>query len=707
MSVIQTLRGKASWLVTGLLVVALLAFLLMDTVQSGSSKMFDVDRTMMAEVNGERIDANQYKSQLSDYENRLKEESKAEAVTDDIRAQAQERLWNETINEKLINAEMRKLGLTVSDQEFSSMIVGQDPAMEIRQAFTDPQTGVFDPQKVIERENQINAGDNEALKEEWKKFKDGLYRNQGIQKYVSMIRKGIYVPTFMRDELAKQQNIQSNISYVAVPYTSIADDKIKISDDEIKEYMTRFKSKYTLNANKASIEYVSFDVIPSKQDSAESLGVLNSMKEKFAAAENPEEFVSDNSDDVFDDEYYNATTLKSANKEALLSAPVGTIVGPYYDDGYYKLSKVMSKKQFPDSIKASHVLISVNQEGSNEASAKAKADSVLEAVKKGASFSAIAQAVSEDQGSKIKGGDLGFFGQGMMVPEFNDYCFDQERKVGDMEVVRTKFGYHVIKLTGQKAFQPAVQLGTIAKAMGAGAATENKAYAASHKFHDDLKSPKDFSAAAKKIKKDKRVAKDITEIQQTIPGIGSARELTRWINDAEVGDLSPVIDLGEKYVIAHLTSKQKKGELVDINSKRAEIETILKKKKKAAQISAKGKGVNSLETLASNFKVEIKKADSVKMAGYGGSSGLGFEPKVFGAIANKKLVNKVSNGIEGQSAVYFVRVDEFVDNTKTAQRVEAMEKMQVEQEYMNSIEQLIPVVLRDKAEIKDNRKYQY
>jgi peptidyl-prolyl cis-trans isomerase D len=698
MSVIQTLRGKGSVVVTIMLILALVAFIFMDSFQNNIGAIFQQDRTMVAEVNGERVETQKYSVELQEYEEAMKNNQQKESFTDEELEAIRQQFWDQKLSSVLIGQETESLGIQVTEKERNSMFTSMDADQVVKQNFTDPETGIFDPNRVIQYEQQVIQGEDVSLKKSWGKFKTELVKQRKVNKYVNMIKMGIYAPKFMMDEMAKQQHISANISYVKVPYEAAAQN-ITVSDAEIKEFMKQRTSNYIIDEDAVNMDYVSFPIIPTSKDSSVALNFVVDLKEKFASSEDPYDFASNQSDELTDDRFYNTNTMKNSNKEILLAAAIGEVVGPYYDNGMYKISRVTERKTLPDSVKASHILIQPS-ETMTDAQAKSAADSIEKQVQSGANFAALATARSADQGSAQKGGDVGYFARGMMVPEFEKYCF--EGKTGDIGVVKSQFGYHVIKITDQKAFQPNVRVATLAKLLEPSQETNSKAQQLATDFATKAKDEKTFNDAAKKMGMDKRIAQNVKSTQGIIQGLGNVRNLVRWAYESEVGAISPVMFFEDKCVVARLAAKNKKGEMADISTFRGEIEAQIRRKKQVEQIASKAKSASNLQAVASMFNSEVKDADSIKMMGMSNPD-LGYEPKVLSAAVNPGNVNKLSAPIPGQTGVFFITVKAITDNMKNVQRLPQMERMQLEGQYMNSIEQFLPIVLKKRATITDNR----
>jgi peptidyl-prolyl cis-trans isomerase D len=195
--------------------------------------------------------------------------------------------------------------------------------------------------------------------------------------------------------------------------------------------------------------------------------MLDQIKASFETDTNSKAFVARNLSSVdFIDEYLPKSKINNNSIDTLATLPAGVVYGPYVDKGNYLISKILGVKQLPDSAKARHILIGTNdpstgKEIMSDSSAKKIADSIYNVITTGGDFTSLALQYSSDQGSKIKGGDLGTFGYGTMVTEFNDFCFN--KTAGSKGVVKTQFGYHIIDVVSQKDFKPAYKIASVGK----------------------------------------------------------------------------------------------------------------------------------------------------------------------------------------------------------------------------------------------------
>lgn len=702
MSVIQTIRNKYIGLVVVLIIVALVGFLVMDALQSNISNMFRGDNTLLASINGTRVDYKKFEELRTQYEDNMKSRNQTGNLTEQERTQIQEQVWNDLVKETLFNEEIEKLGIGFSEKELQDMISGPNPDPMIRQSFTDPNTGVFDAAKVREYIGQIGQDKTGKAREQWRNFEKELIKNRIQTKYVDMLSKGFYVPKFMKDDMTVQRKSTASLNYVMVPYTAIDDSKITVSKEDIENYVKKRAKMFILQEDEAKVEYVSFDVLPAADDTNSSLGLLNKLRAEFDSTKDAVEFAAKHSEENQKSIYYTASTLKAADPNAVLGAAVGTVVGPFFADNAFKMMKVLDKKTMPDSVKASHILVSIGEKR-NEEQAKAIIDSIEMMVKSGADFAQVAAARSDDESNKAKGGDLGYFAQGSMVPEFNDACFNGKK--GDLKVVKTQFGYHLLRITDQKDFKPAVKIAVITKELVAGSATTNAIYSKASDFTSSAKDAKAFDDVAKKKNLEKRIADNITRTQSMVSGLGNARELARWAFTAKINDVSPIMNLDNKMVIAKLVSRSEKGTTRNLESLKPQLETEIKKEKKGKMLADQYKGKATLEEIATAAAQQVVAVDTLTLLGGGAQTEIANEPKVLGSAFNKANLNKVSPGIAGQNGVYFLKVNnQSIAKPEATHGIDVLtEAQQLQMQISNQAPNMIPYILKRKADIEDNR----
>jgi peptidyl-prolyl cis-trans isomerase D len=705
MSVIQKIRNKYGKLAGFTIAFALVGFILMDAASGKFGDMFGHDNSV-AKVNGEKIDNKEYAQRIKEYEIIYNYSQKGKQLTDEVRAQLHEQALKDLVYEKIVAQQSEKLGIGATKEEENDLIYGTNPDPVVQQYpyFANRETGMFDPQMVKQFEKVIDQQDKTGkVRDEWEAIKSYVKRTHKTQKFNALLGNSFYAPTYMLEQQQKEQLSMCSIHFVKVPFTTINDNEIKVTDEDMLAYMTKHKDMYSSDQPSRNIDYITYDVVPSKEDSSKALDKLTSVKSDFVAAssKDAENIVNRNSDDQFSGTFVTKKSFMSPYADSILGLSVGSVYGPYLENGNYKMVKVLEKREMPDSVKAQHILIGVSKDRDDSAAIKL-VDSLKLAIEKGASFDSLAARFSEDKGSKDKGGDLGYFGYGVMVAPFNDACFMGSK--GDMKRVKTQFGEHLLRVNDQKNFQSAAKLGIITKALAAGEATTNAMYSKAVEFAGKNTTEKAFDDAIKAQNLNKKVAENVKVNDFVVQGIGSAREIIRWMYDSKLGAISSVFTIDNRYIIAKVASMQEANVPKLTAANRPQIEAIVKAQKKAEKIAAKYKGMATLDALAQASQQPMQNVDSISMA-KGFIPNLGFEPKVIGYSFCKSLSpNAVSPGIKGMDGVLFISLvgrQELPANPNTQEPIK-QKRMMMMMQNRGAIGQMEQENLRKTSEITYN-----
>lgn len=708
MSVIQKIRTKYAKLAGGVIALALVAFILMDALSSRSGSLFG-DDTSIVKVNGEKIDYIAYSQRTKDYEVLY---GSQQTIDDNFRAQLNSMALEELVREQLIAEEAEKLGITVTEAEKNDLIYGNDPDPGVRnyQAFMNPDTKMFDPQYVKLFEQQVDQLDPTGkARQHWETYKSYILRNALSKKYNTLFTAAVYMPKFLVEARADQQASMANIDYVNLNYEIVQDDQVKLTDEDFKNYMKKHKSEYYNEESTRSIEYVSFNVLPAQEDTARALGVLQEIKEEFAATNDNESFVNRNSDESFNGAYRMKADYKSVFADSVFNMPVGSVFGPVYEEESYKLVKVLDKKMYPDSVTCRHILIKTADRGQatlEDSVAKRKIDSVAAAIKAGASFAEMVQKYSDDAGSKDKAGEYTFpFSQkDGLVKEFSDFVF--ENKPGQVTTVKVESngysGYHYIEILSHGEYRPALKLAVISKPLFAGDETENEVYANATEFAGKSTSAQAFNEAINKGNLQKLVADNVKVSDFTIYGLGPSRDVIKWMYEAKVGDVSPVFQLNGKYVVAKLTATREEGLMELDTNLRASIEPLVKNEKKAEILAKKYESKKSLAEIAAAAGAQVQTLDSFR--GNNSFTGaIGYAPKVVGHSFYPGLkLNTISKPIQDQAGLYFITVKARYKQAEQDSSFITQERQMMEMEAKNTISSQIGNQLKKKAKIKYN-----
>lgn len=713
MSIIQTLRDKGLWVLSGFIALSLIGFLLMDAFV-GRSRLFGTRSTVVGSVNGEKIEFNDFQRQITGAEEQAKQ--RGYPMNEAIQQNIKETVWKQMIEDALLGSDYTTLGLDVSDKEVNDMLVGANAIPDVKQAFTDPKTGIFDAQAAAAQINQLRAlykagpkknADNARYDGARRFFEESVPQIIKIrlrEKYTALLANSSYVPKWMIEKMNADNSQMANISYVNTPYFTIPDSAVKISDGEIEDYISKHKSQFKQEESR-SIAYVTFDASPSAADSAKLRSQLGELAGEFSKAPDPQAFLARvGTEQAFFDGYIGKSRIQVPNKDSIFALQKGQVFGPYLDAGNYSVAKLIDEKTLPDSVRARHILIATTDARSgqvinDDSTAKKRIDSIRNLVEKGERFDSLAAKLSDDPGSKEKGGDLGYFTADRMVKEFADFCFSG--KTGEKKIVKSQFGYHYIEIVDQKNFEPAYKIAYLSRKIETSPETDQAASGLANQFAAQSRDAKAFDDNVEKNHLQKLLAPDVSPAEYTIPGLGPNRQLVKWIYDAELGNVSEPFAVGDKYAVALLTEINKEGTM-SVAKARNQIEPILRNKKKAEQIMKKLGNPASLEAVASASSVQVQHTDSLRFSSpYIPNAGQ--EPKIIGAAFDKQLVGKpASPAIPGNTGVFFIKVENVSALSNPEADLQQQRFMQEQQQRYRITNGLVDA-LRKLASIKDDR----
>ena len=729
MSVIQTIRNRYGKIAGGVIAIALIGFIISDARNGSFGNFFGGHDSNVMTVNGVKIDPKEYQQRLKEYETLSMIYNKTKTLDDAQRAQMDEQAVQSIVEEVVIGEQCDKLGIQTSDDEKKEMIYGPnvDPmvanfTLEGQPIFINRDTHQFDASIIKQFEKEITDQAQKVdptgkYKEQWDAVKKYVTRRSRINKFHMMKTNSVYVPLFVSKQVATDQSSMAAIKYVKVPFTSVADNDVKVSDEEVKDYMAKHAALFQTDEPTRSIEYVSFDINPSSADTARALSALTDIKADLAAAKEKDTkgFVNNKTDDpnAYTEAFLNKRTFTSRFADSIMEAPVGSVYGPYYENGGYKITKIVDRKSLPDSVKNRHILVLTKAQGNDvatDSAAKMKLDSAIAEIKSGVKFDSVVQKYSVDDGSKSQGGEstITLIQRPNVPKEFGDFIF--EGKTGETKTVKVSndnfAGYYYIEIMEQKGISPAVQTATIVKNLAPSDSTVNAIYGKANEFAGRNTTPDLFEGTIKKQNLDRRIGDNIKVTNFSITGLGPAREVVRWMFEHKVGEISPVFQLGQqRYVVAQLISVAEKGMVPLSAANRPQIEQKIREEKKADMISKKYSG--SLDAIAAASGQQVQQADSV-IAGGGFVAGLGYEPKVIGYSFDPGFqVNTVSPGIKGMGGVYFVTVlnrtsSQLPSDQNLLMQILASQRRNQEMQLMNGVNQSLQQTIMRKADATYN-----
>jgi len=651
MATLGRIRNKSGLLLV-VIGVGMLAFIggdFMSSLGSGGGGSIYV-----GEVLGEDVKRQAYEVKVEEGINNWQSQNPQSLLNQTTTAQIRSQIWGQYVRELIMENEFEKLGINVSDDEFFELLQGTNVHPEIAKipAFQDPTTGQFDRTKVLGYLKQIDQDQTGDARIRWIGFQKYLIGLIKTSKYNALVNKAIYVT----DEEARidfnsnSQNITFN--YVAIPFTSIDDANVEPTESELNTYYNNHKDDYTQDASK-NVDFVVYSVVPSLEDDAATKAEITDLVADFEIFEDYELMARRNSDNTNSRFIFtNEDGLQDQNWKELFNAKEGTVYGPYQaSQGVYRIAKLAAVQNRADSVEARHILIKPTQAMSMD-SVNKKIDALKLAIEGGADFADLAQRNSEDKGSAIKGGDLGWFSEGAMVDEFNEACFTSNR--GDLSVVTSQFGVHLIEVTKTSRKVKKVKIAYIDRVVEPSTETFNTYYTQAAQFAGKiLDEGVAFDSLIAENNLVKRSDTKVTSDKQAIVGLPNSREMVRWMNTNEAGSVSEVFQFENSYVVAYLTKEYEEGttELEDIKE---QISALVIKEKKANKITESITATNDLASIASSNSTTVVSAQKATMANLS-VQGIGYEPELVGSIFGTKL-NSISAPITGNNAVYVVEV---------------------------------------------------
>ncbi|MFM9910995.1 MAG: peptidylprolyl isomerase [Chitinophagaceae bacterium] len=714
MSIIQTLRDKAAWIMTAAIAFALLVFVIEEGLRNKS--IFGGSQTDLGKVNGTSIKRIDFEEKLKKLENRYTQ--MGYPMDENTRNQQRDRLWNELVENAVLDKEFDKLGLEVTDKELGDFLYGANPPQDFAQRFTDPATGRFDANQAYQTVQQLRKQKTSAdYASFFGEYLPALIKFRKREKLEAMMTNSAYAPKWLIEKTSAENSQIAAISYVTVPYYTIPDSTIKITDAEILDYVGKNRALFK-QEKEAGIDYVYFNAAPSKEDSAAIYQQLSNAKDSFARTGNIEQSLqNENSQIPYYDSYITRKEIKISNIDTILKSGVGNVFGPYLDGGSYVLSRVVNVRQIPENVKVRHILIATQQQTQtgkftqirDETEAKRLVDSIALAIKTGSNFDSLCSKFSDD-GTKDKGGIYDSVVPGKMVPTFNDFIFTN--LIGSKGVVKTEFGFHYIEILSQKGSAAGYKIAYLSKPVYTSDETDNKAKGLAAQFAAESRTKKQFEENAKKQRIDIFNSAEIKPLDPTIRGVGiegNARELVRWIfTDAKMGEVSEqsfVINNGKfsVYMVPVLTHLYEEGTM-GVERARTNTEFKIRQQKKALMIAEKIGNGNTLDLISKAVNQPIQKADSISF-GNPQIGKTGYEPKVAGAAFNKNNQTKISGLIAGELGAFILKTESLGAVPNPGMDVKSQQSTQQQQLRMVSQRGIVEN-LKKAASIKDDR-YKY
>jgi peptidyl-prolyl cis-trans isomerase D len=658
-------------------------------------------------IDGTDISGQEFNQKVEDNMELRRQNAGKESITPSEAFSIRQSVWQEMVSDILLGKQYDKLDINVSVDELDDQIRGNDPHQYIVQNFKDPQTGQFNPSTVTQFLQNFNNVDPQIQKR-YLMLEKMIKTDRLRTKFNNLIIKGYYTPTLFAKDDYIDKNRKARIHIVALRYTTIPDSSVTASENDYKNYYEKHKKEFEQEAS-IDIDYVIFPVTPSDEDRQQIAKTVDDIYNQFKTAPDVANFVNAVSDNRYDSTWQKTGKLPVRIDSIMFNSPAGTFYGPYIEDDIYHIAKLVDIQMRPDSIKASHILISYQGARSSEnvtrtkEDAKRLADSIYSAVKSTPSFFIrLALKYSDDPSVKQNNGNLDWFPDGMMVYEFNEACL--KGKVGDIVTAETPFGYHVIEITGKLESVKKVRVAMIDRAITPSSETYQQTYLKANEFVSRNNTLAAFQKAVLDLGLDKRSSDKLTQMSNTIPGVDNPRQIISWgfNGKTQKGDVSQVFDMGNSYVVAALKATYTKG-IAPLIVVRERIRPLVLREKKAEVLLGRLKESytlgEDLTRLAQQFNTKV---DSIPEITFGAFNIPGYGPEldIIGRIFSMKT-GEVAGPIKGNQAVYIIALDQFTE--PAAQQDFRQQKETQATSIKSRVTREVLTALEEKAKIVDNR----
>lgn len=713
MSVLEKIRSKTGLLV-GIIGLALAIFILESLLGSGSA-LFQSEDLLVGKIAGKKINYPEFIAKVNQQILQIQQSNPNAQIDERTKEQIVEQVWNQMVNDAAVKTQYNSVGVAVSEDElFNLMLVTPHPY--VIQQLTDQQTGkVYDgfasPDGSLDlaKLNQWVGQMNVEQEKFWKQLETTVLEVRTAEKYNALIKKGLYVTTAEAKNAFIAQNKQMNVDFVMKRYLAISDSSVKVSDEDISKYYNAHKNEYKVNEPVRKIEYIAYDVLPSEADYQailkESTRIASDFKDKSAKEDSS--FISQESENgQMNIATYNKKTMVVPDS-TVFTAAKGSVFGPYTEGTFLKIYKLMNVKSVADSAKVRHILVGLQspktQQQRTPQVAKRMADSLLTLLKtKQVNFDTLVKTISDDLGSIDKGGDYGWFDENKgFVDPFKNAGL--EGTVGNISVVETQFGYHIIEvLAVSKTRHTSYTVGQIARLIEPSGETAQEYFKLASDFAGKNQTLEAFNKSVETGKLNKRLADNIKENDKNLPGLENAKDLVRWVYKAKKGEVSSVFEFKDRFIVAAVVGVKEKG-IAPLEDVKEEVTVNAIREKKAqdiiAEFNSKTAGAKTASDVASKMGFSVEKAENLTFSSFNVPS-VGREDALIGYASSSK-VNVLSKPIKGENGVFVLAVTSV--NEGTLPKDFKNKQKEMEQQSAGRTDYEMYDALKEKANIEDHR----
>lgn len=694
-----------SGLAVAIVGIAIVAFIIGDLTKNKNGV------PEMGKIDGNTITAQHFSALTSEMEEQVKRQQGIAQINSDMEYQIREQVWNDLIQETLLEKEYKALGIQVTKAELSDMYSGQFIHPYLRQMFTDPQTGQYNTQAIkYYTENFDQLDTNQKM--QWVELEKNVKKDRAMQKYSTLISQGLYMPKAIAAKIAEIDAHQSDVLVASLSLASVNDNEAVPTEDDYKAYYEKHKAEFKVREEVRQLDFLMFPINPTQQDLTniqnDVMKVWEDFTTNYATADMSDLsfFVTDESDRSFDSSYVRSSDFPAPFDTLIAKSSAGSFIAPQIVGNQWMMAKVLKTDVRPDSLRASVIYVLNKTAGGqisrSDEQASSLADSVL-ALLKGNKIS-FDEAVQQYSDSKENNGDMGWVldgGYGFMNEDVVKTPVDGVFKVQHPQ----KVGYFIVKVTGKSTPEKKYSVALITRNIVASEKTSNDIYNAANQFASKNRTYDEMVAAAAEQNLSVR-SEMVSSMMNQLGAVQNARSIVQWAyeKDTKVGSVADqVYTVDNGYVVCALKDVYKKGVLSYEQARPMFEQQARNEKKKDILMDKATKAANgaaNVEAVAAKLGTTIDTVTGVSFNAYYFGK-FGMEPKAQAAVAinaakgNKKVIEPV----RGANGVYVMQIANTVKNETS--NVDAV-RAQMEQQAMQKTNAIM-YVLREKAKIVDQR----
>lgn len=692
MAVLEKIRVKMGAFITILIAIALLSFIIDPSTLESTLSMFS-SKYDVGEIDGKSVTYQDYQNKV-DYFTGIYEMSSGGAMNDQTQELINNTAWQDEITERVFIPAAMNAGLNLGEEELLDMSQGNDisPVLANEASFRD-ENGAFDRHRVVEFVQAVSQDPSGQLQLYWNYLEDNMRKDRLFTKYISLLEKSAVVNPMELARAIADNNTTYSVDFVVKPMGFAQDSTVTVSNEEIRAYYEEHKHNYKQPESK-DIDYVVYEVVPSAEDLELTYDNMEKVYPEFTTTSNMKTFLARNSDQPFTGYYYSEEELgmlPSQIAEFATEAKVSESLPVFQDENVYYAARLMDVKSLPDSIFVKHILLPASDE--------AKADSLLNVLKRGGDFVALASEYSLDQNPNVEEpGDLGWMTQRYIIPGF-EQLFMADRN----EVVKltTSYGIHLVKFTQRTAPYKKYQVALLVKEAVAGKQTYADYYAKANDFATQCGGDAaKFDEVAKALNVPVYPALRVLASAKTISNsYDNTKEVLRWMNESETGDVSEILAVDNRYFFIVAIRGEHHAGIATYEEMASQLKDIIMYEKESAKLAAETEelvaGAATLEQVAEKLSLPVSHRDGVVFSSLTSQQ---LDPKFIGAIASANEGELVGPVIGEIGVYYFTVTGKEIGAFYTED--DAKNRKARELEYMT---QVLPAVLAEQANVVDTR----